>query len=101
MIFRDTYENPILLVSKESLTNYMVTLLDSAMLCTTVMAGKTSPQNRKAFITQSKHIFDKIKSFLKTYDLLLSFLQKTFLFVLGVAHTDPFFAQVGPKNSNF
>ena len=38
------------------------------------------------------------KKFWKVYNLLLSFLQKIFLFVLGVAHTDPFFLhKLGPK----
>ena len=38
---------------------------------------------------------------MKAYDLILLFLQKKLFFVLGVAHGDPIFAQVGQKNGNF
>ena len=38
---------------------------------------------------------------MKAYDLVLLFLQKKLFSVLGVAHGDPIFAQVGPKNGNF
>ena len=41
-------------------------------------------------------IFDE-KKFLKAYDLVLLFLKKSCFFVLGMAHGDPIFAQVGPK----
>ena len=37
----------------------------------------------------------------KAYDLVLLFLKKKKIFVLGVAHGDPIFTQVGSKNSNF
>ena len=62
---------------------------------TAVMAGnntfqqKSITQNRKTFITQPKHM--------KTYDLVLLFLQKNLIFVLCVTHEDPIFAQVKPK----
>ena len=45
-------------------------------------------QNRKTFITQPKHIFDKMKSFGN-------------LMVLGVAHIDPFLHTLGPKMAIF
>ena len=39
-----------------------------------------------------------MKTFLKTYDLFLLFLKKKLFFVLSMAHENPIFAQVGPKN---
>ena len=37
--------------------------------------------------------------FLKADDLLLLFLPKKLFLILGVAHNDPFFVQIGPKNN--
>ena len=38
---------------------------------------------------------------MKAYDLDLLCMQKKFFFTVGVAHGDPIFAQVEPKNVNF
>ena len=38
---------------------------------------------------------------MKAYDLVLLFLKKKLIFILGVAHGNPSFAKVRPKNCNF
>ena len=64
----------------------------------TLFWQKNITQDRKWFITQSKHmIFWLNKKFLKADNLLLLFLQKKLFFILSVAHTDLFFVQIGPK----
>ena len=70
-------------------------------LSTIVLAGndpfstKNITQNRKRFITQPKPI--KYKDDGSTFVIYT----KKLFFSLGVAHVDPFFAQIGPQNSNF
>ena len=41
------------------------------------------------------------EKFSKAYNLLWLFLEKKKLFILGMAQTDSFFAQVGPQNCKF
>ena len=58
-------------------------------------------QYRKTFITQPKHgILLKYKV-LESLGSGFVILKKKVFFVLGMAHGDPIFAEVGPKNSNF
>ena len=53
-------------------------------------------------MAQPRHmIFCQNKKVLKAYDLVLLFVKKKLFFVLGMAHGDPIFAQVGPINGNF
>ena len=65
---------------------------------TAAMTGFDTLQQKG--ITQYRK--NKNKKVLKAQDLVLLFLKKEILFfVLGVAHGDPIFAQVGPKISSF
>ena len=74
---------------------------------TAVLAGndpfltENISEDRKRFITQSKHILIKKKHFLKADDLFLLFLPKKFFFILGVVHNDTFSMQIGSKNTIF
>ena len=80
---------------------YHATMTELLWLGMTLFQQKSIARNRQTFITQPKHmIFCQNKKVLKGYNLVLSILKKLF-FVLGVAHGEPIFAQIGPKNDNF
>ena len=62
---------------------------------------KNITQDRKRFITQSKHMIFWSNIFLKADDLLLLILSKKNFSVLGVAYNDPFSVQIGSKKTIF
>ena len=81
-------------------TRFMLTKEQLALGNNTFLT-KNITQDRKRFITQSKHMIFWSNFFLKADDLLLLILSKKFFSILGVAYNDPFSVQIGSKKTIF